>query len=59
MCVDSKTVVKMESSGSIKIEKLQDASQWIRWRFQVKITLSASEVFDVVSGGRTKTGRDR
>lgn len=34
----------------IKITKLQEESQWASWKFQVKVTLIAAEVYDVVSG---------
>lgn len=35
---------------SIKIDKLQGESQWSTWRFQVKITLIAAEVYEIVTG---------
>lgn len=38
----------------IKIEKLQEASQFTSWRFQVRVTLIASEIFDIVSGVEEK-----
>lgn len=42
----------MESESKIesKIEKLNDESQWSTWKFQVKITLIAAEVYEVVTG---------
>lgn len=41
-------VDKMDNEA--KIEKLQDISEWSRWKFQVRIVLNASELFEVVSG---------
>lgn len=38
----------------IQIEKLQQQSQWTGWRFTVRITLLAGEIFDVVSGDAVK-----
>lgn len=35
---------------SIKIEKLQGISDWPQWKFQVKIIMNVSELFEVVSG---------
>lgn len=37
-----------------KIEKLQSVSQWLVWKFQVKIILSANDLFGVVSGKTAK-----
>lgn len=34
----------------IKIDKLQDVSQWMVWRFQVKVCLNASGLFAIASG---------
>lgn len=34
----------------IKIDKLQDVSQWMTWRFQVKVCLNAGGNFGVTSG---------
>lgn len=38
----------------IKIDKLQEASQFTSWKFQVRITLIAKEIFNVVSGTEVK-----
>ena len=37
-------------SELIKIEKLQNNSQWSRLKFQIKVLLNASDLFDVVNG---------
>lgn len=37
-------------NDTYKIEKLTSASQWLLWKFQVRIMLSASDAFQVVSG---------
>ena len=37
----------------IKIDKLQDVSQWMTWRFQIKVCLNASGFFGVTSGTET------
>lgn len=34
----------------IKIDKLLDESQWAMWKFPVKLTLIANDLFEVVSG---------
>lgn len=34
----------------ISIEKFQEASQWTVWSFQVKVILTAAEIFGVVNG---------
>lgn len=34
----------------IKIDKLQDVSQWTTWRFQVRVCLNASGLFSIASG---------
>lgn len=34
----------------VKIDKLQDVSQWTTWRFQVKVCLNASGLFGIASG---------
>lgn len=34
----------------VKIDKLQDVSQWMTWRFQVKVCLNAGGFFGVTSG---------
>lgn len=39
---------------SVKIETLQNESQWSTWRFQVKITLIAAGACDVVTGDELK-----
>lgn len=44
---DFANIMEMDS---LKIEKLQNVSQWNLWKFQVKIILSSSDVFCVVSG---------
>lgn len=44
----------MGNTEVIKIEKLQQQSQWTAWRFTVRVTLVASEIFDVVNGAETK-----
>lgn len=36
----------------ISIEKLHDKSQWMTWRFQVRVTLVASDIFDIVNGSK-------
>lgn len=33
-----------------KIEKLQTAAQWSRWKFQVRVNLNAAGLFEVVTG---------
>lgn len=38
----------------IKVEKLQSQSQWTMWKFQVKIILKSSDVYEVVSGEKSK-----
>ena len=38
----------MESES--KIEKLNDGSQWSTWKFQVKITMIAADVYEVATG---------
>lgn len=38
----------------VKIEKLQNATEWTRWKFQIKVLLNASELFDVVNGDNPK-----
>lgn len=35
---------------SYKIDKLNGQSQWITWKFQIKILLEANDCYDVVSG---------
>lgn len=42
-------VVKMDAE-IVRIEKLQDAAQFASWKFQVRVTLNANEIFGVVSG---------
>lgn len=44
----------MTETETIRIDKLQEASQFTNWRFQVRVVLRASEIFDVVSGDETK-----
>lgn len=39
---------------TIRIEKLQEASQFSGWKFQIRVILTASEIFDVVSGDEKK-----
>lgn len=34
----------------ISIEKFQDASQWMAWRFQIRVILTAADAFGVVNG---------
>lgn len=34
---------------TIKIDKLQDVSQWTTWRFQVKVCLNAGGLFGIAS----------
>lgn len=41
-------------SDSIKIEKLQEASQFAAWKFQVRVALMAKEIFNVVNGTEKK-----
>lgn len=38
----------------IRIEKLQEASQFSTWKFQKRVILNASEIFEVVSGTEQK-----
>lgn len=38
----------------ISIEKLHEKSQWMTWRFQVRVTLVASDIFDIVNGSKRK-----
>lgn len=38
----------------ISIEKLHDKTQWMTWRFQVRVTLVASDIFDIVNGSKVK-----
>lgn len=38
----------------VKIEKLQSASEWTRWKFQVRVLLNASDLFDVVTEDNPK-----
>ncbi|XP_036334799.1 uncharacterized protein LOC118745454 [Rhagoletis pomonella] len=40
----------MSSESEIKIEKLQDSSQWLTWKFQMVQILEAGEMFGVVNG---------
>lgn len=35
---------------TVKIDKLNSQSQWLTWKFQVKILLSAIDCFDIASG---------
>lgn len=42
----------------VKIEKLQDGSQFSMWKFQIKVLLKASEIFGLVNGDRIKPERD-
>lgn len=35
---------------SIKIEKLQGVAEWSRWKFQIRVILNASELYEIVSG---------
>lgn len=46
-------ICSMETE-TVRIEKLQEASQYAVWKFQVQVVLNASEIFDVVSGDETK-----
>lgn len=39
---------------TIRIEKLQEASQFSAWKFQVRVILISNEIFDVVSGDEKK-----
>lgn len=48
-----RTTERMESE-TIRIEKLNDASQFPSWKFQVRVTLNANEIFGVVSGSEAK-----
>lgn len=52
-CVFKVTVIFLEietMDDSIKIERLQESSQWATWRFQVKISAIAGDYFDVITG---------
>lgn len=40
----------------VSIEKLHDKSQWMSWRFQVRVTLVASDIFEIVDGSRKQPG---
>lgn len=44
----------MAETETVRIEKLQEASQFTNWRFQIRVVLKASEIFDVVSGDEKK-----
>lgn len=44
----------MTETEIVRIEKLQEASQFMNWRFQVRVVLKASEIFEVVSGVEKK-----
>lgn len=41
-------------TDSFKIEKLRDASNFSTWKFQIKLTLAASEVIEIVDGTTVK-----
>lgn len=41
-------------SDLFKISKLTDAESWSAWKFQIRVLLNASDVFDVVSGDYEK-----
>lgn len=43
----------------VKVEKLMDASQFLMWKFQLKVYLNASEIFDVVNGDFKKPEGDQ
>lgn len=43
------------SNETIKIEKLEQESQWSNWKFQVNITFIAAEVYEVVTGDDVKS----
>lgn len=38
----------------VRIEKLQDASQFTTWKFQVRVALNARDIYAVVSGDEVK-----
>lgn len=40
----------MADQDTMKIEKLQGQGQWNSWKFQIRIWLRASDLFDIVSG---------
>lgn len=40
----------MEGENHTKITKLKGAENWSTWKFQVRVLMSASEVFDVLNG---------
>lgn len=44
----------MMEGDSIKIDKFENSDQWNSWKFQIKILLSAGDVFDVVKGDEVK-----
>lgn len=48
----------MEDHDVVKVEKLQEASQFLMWKFQMKVYLNASEIFNVVCGDFIKPEED-
>lgn len=42
----------MESHEQVKITKLKGVENWGTWKFQVRIILTASDVYDIVTGQR-------
>lgn len=44
----------MAETETIKIEKFQNAAQWTAWRFTVRVTLIAADIFDIVNGDKRK-----
>lgn len=42
----------------ISIEKLHDKSQWMTWRFQVRVTLVASDIFEIANGSKLQPAQE-
>ena len=40
---------------SIKINKLTGNENWETWKFQIKVIMTAADIFDVVTGKSKKT----
>lgn len=47
--------MKMERD-IVTIEKFIDSSQWMMWKFQVRVNLMASDLFKYVDGKQGKPG---
>lgn len=44
----------MENESSFKIDKLQNATQWSIWKFQIRVILNSSDLMKVVDGTSLK-----